>query len=194
MATAFTPEECARITERLKDAALACLPTVGMRHTTVDELAREAGISKGAFYRFFESKEHLFLRMLERMQDEMYGGAERILEMHTELPLPQRARLAICEVFRVAQKHAAISFIRDDVPLIIRRLPQEEVRRHYVSDEERLKRMLAREHVRLKTDPETACTMVRVLLMSLTFKQEIGQAFDDAVRLMIDGLCDRIFE
>lgn len=36
-----------------------------MRGTTVDELARAAAISKGAFYRFFDSKESLLLALLD---------------------------------------------------------------------------------------------------------------------------------
>ena len=77
MATAFSPQERERIRDSLLDAALKSAATQGMRHATVDGLAREAGISKGAFYRFYPSKEHLFLSMLERTHEEMYGSAER---------------------------------------------------------------------------------------------------------------------
>lgn len=38
---------------------------VGMRQTTVDQLVEAAGISKGAFYKFYSSKEMLFLDLLE---------------------------------------------------------------------------------------------------------------------------------
>ena len=56
MATAFSQRERERIRESLLDAALKSAASPGMRHATVDNLAREAGISKGAFYRFYESK------------------------------------------------------------------------------------------------------------------------------------------
>ena len=49
MATAFSPWERERIRDSLLDAALKSAATQGMRHATVDGLAREAGISKGAF-------------------------------------------------------------------------------------------------------------------------------------------------
>ena len=48
MATAFSPQERERIRDSLLDAALKSAATQGMRHATVDGLAREAGISKGA--------------------------------------------------------------------------------------------------------------------------------------------------
>ena len=109
------------------------------RHATVDNLAREAGISKGAFYRFYESKEHLFLSMLERTHEEMYGSAEKILAERTDLPLRERTMQAILEVFRVAEKYDLIPFIREEVPLLLRRLPEEVVSAHYTTDDERIK-------------------------------------------------------
>ena len=115
MATAFSPQERERIRDSLLDAALKSAATQGMRHATVDGLAREAGISKGAFYRFYPSKEHLFLSMLERTHEEMYGSAEKVLAYErTDLPLRERTMRAILEVFRVAETYNLIPFIREE--------------------------------------------------------------------------------
>ena len=114
MATAFSPQERERIRDSLLDAALKSAATQGMRHATVDGLAREAGISKGAFYRFYPSKEHLFLSMLERTHEEMYGSAEKVLDERTDLPLRERTMRAILEVFRVAETYNLIPFIREE--------------------------------------------------------------------------------
>jgi len=50
---------------RLLDAALPVFAGSGYERATVDEIVREAGFSKGAFYVHFESKEDLFWAMLE---------------------------------------------------------------------------------------------------------------------------------
>lgn len=42
----------------------------GYKKTSVDELCRQAGISKGAFYLFFESKEALFCEVLCSVQEQ----------------------------------------------------------------------------------------------------------------------------
>lgn len=59
--------------ERLAEAATAVFARCGYERATVDEIVREAGFSKGAFYVHFESKEDLFWAMLEeqiaRQQD-----------------------------------------------------------------------------------------------------------------------------
>lgn len=51
--------------QRLLDASLSVFARHGYERATVDEIVREAGFSKGAFYVHFESKEDLFWAMLE---------------------------------------------------------------------------------------------------------------------------------
>ncbi|MEG0492512.1 MAG: TetR/AcrR family transcriptional regulator [Clostridia bacterium] len=194
MATAFTPREKEQIYASLQDAATRCVASVGMRHITVDELAREAGISKGAFYRFFDSKEHLFLTMLERMHNEMYGSAQQVLETRMDLPIRARAILAVKEVCLIAEKNGAIPFIREEVPLLLRRLPEDLLAKHYKSDEERIRALILKVNVKLNTSIETACTVIRLLLMTLLLKGDVGEQFDEALRVLVEGACDRMLE
>lgn len=51
--------------QKLLDAALQVFARNGYERATVDEIVREAGFSKGAFYVHFETKEDLFWEMLE---------------------------------------------------------------------------------------------------------------------------------
>src|SRR2546427_5587795 len=51
--------------QRLLDSALSVFARHGYERATVDEIVREAGFSKGAFYVHFESKDDLFWAMLE---------------------------------------------------------------------------------------------------------------------------------
>lgn len=45
----------------------------GLRATSVESLARAAGISKGAFYGFFASKEELFLSLVDEHEQRMHA-------------------------------------------------------------------------------------------------------------------------
>ena len=65
---AFTPQESERIRARLHDAARDAFARRGLKGTTVDELARAAGISKGAFYRFYDGKESLLVALLSEYE------------------------------------------------------------------------------------------------------------------------------
>lgn len=192
MATAFTQQERDRIREQLLDVALRYAAVGGSRRVTVDEIAREAGISKGAFYGFYESKDHLFLDMVERIHHEMYGNAAKVLKEGRELPISERVHRAIFEVYRVARDRNVISFIREEVPLMLRRLPPEAVKALYRSDEEYIRDLIAKGGVSLNADMDTVCTAVRVLLLTLQIKDNVGSHYDEAMKYIIRGACQQL--
>jgi AcrR family transcriptional regulator len=51
--------------QRIIDAAWRCATRKGYRDITVDDVCAEAGISKGAFYGYFDSKQALLVALLE---------------------------------------------------------------------------------------------------------------------------------
>ena len=56
--------------EQILQAALTRFASQGYHHTTVDDIAREAGLSKGSIYVHFDSKKELFLSAFIRFLDE----------------------------------------------------------------------------------------------------------------------------
>jgi AcrR family transcriptional regulator len=94
-------EQQQRTRSRLLSSAAKVFACKGMQQASVDEVAEEAGYTKGAFYANFKSKEELFLAML----DERF--AERIEEVEKafagdESP-PEQARHAAAEFASVAR-------------------------------------------------------------------------------------------
>jgi AcrR family transcriptional regulator len=51
--------------DRLTQAALALFGQFGYERTTIDRIVSQAGLSKGAFYNHFASKEEFFIHLLE---------------------------------------------------------------------------------------------------------------------------------
>lgn len=64
--------------EHILDAAEACFARNGFHRTTMQDLAREAAMSPGNFYRYFESKEALVLGLVERERER---GTHLVAEM-----------------------------------------------------------------------------------------------------------------
>jgi len=75
--------------QQILDAALACFSRRGYHATSMEDIVREAGLSVGALYTYFPSKEELFLaladthaehtlRRLERVMAGEWGLAERL--------------------------------------------------------------------------------------------------------------------
>ena len=54
------------------DAALAVFSARGFHSSSIDDIAREAGISKALIYEHFESKQGLYADLLERNANELF--------------------------------------------------------------------------------------------------------------------------
>lgn len=64
----FTGEELIELHQKLLDTAEEVFSRFGYRKTLLDDIVKRVGISKGSFYRFFSSKEELFLATIERLE------------------------------------------------------------------------------------------------------------------------------
>lgn len=190
MASAFTPHERKQIVSALEKAAADCAAAIGMKKTTVEQLAQAAGISKSAFYKFYDCKEMLFLDVLEELHTQMYGSAMRVMERHMDLSQRERTALAIKQVMRELDTHRMSAFLRDDLPALLRKLPPEVLKTRYHSDEDHIQRLLEKGKIELKCSLTTACTLIMLLMVSLLSKGLFqSQAYDEAIDVLINGAC-----
>lgn len=79
---------------RLLEAAIQVFARKGYYGTTVDDIVAECGSSKGAFYFHFESKEALFLRLVEEFAGRLAGALEHAVR-HAARGGPGRVEAAI---------------------------------------------------------------------------------------------------
>ena len=64
---------------RIQQAARARFERFGFRRTGVSEIARDAGVAAGTLYRYFRSKEDIFLQVLAAENEEWLACAQRQL-------------------------------------------------------------------------------------------------------------------
>ncbi|WP_071285326.1 TetR/AcrR family transcriptional regulator [Mycolicibacterium llatzerense] len=79
MAVAFTADEKDGIARVLVETAEQLFATQGLKKTSLDELVQAAGISKGSFYVFFDSKESLYLEVMLRRAPLVASGLSEAL-------------------------------------------------------------------------------------------------------------------
>ncbi|HTK48383.1 MAG TPA: TetR/AcrR family transcriptional regulator [Gemmatimonadaceae bacterium] len=84
--------------QALLDAALDVFARDGYRTATIDHVAEAAGVTKGAVYHYFDTKEALLLRVIERSHALAFGRAEEALR-DGSLPASTRIRLLVRKVF-----------------------------------------------------------------------------------------------
>lgn len=75
---------------RLVEAALACFSEKGYEKATVDEITRRAGLAKGTFFNYFQTKSDVLLSVGEIQEEWML---EQIQSIHAEDDTPLAPRI-----------------------------------------------------------------------------------------------------
>ncbi len=80
MGKAFTLEEKRLIRERLLEVGEKFFIEKGLKKTGLQEITREVGIGLGSFYNFFETKEKLFLELLDIYNARIFVVQKKVLD------------------------------------------------------------------------------------------------------------------
>src|SRR5438067_7420591 len=67
----------AQTEHRILDAAFGCLGDQGLGRTTMEDIARSAGVTRQTIYRYFPSKDDLVMRLVLREEDRFIDGTRR---------------------------------------------------------------------------------------------------------------------
>jgi AcrR family transcriptional regulator len=78
-------EQQARTRDHLMRSAARVFARRGLEQASVEEVAEDAGFTKGAFYANFKSKEEIFLAMLDERFAQRLAEIERIVESDAEV-------------------------------------------------------------------------------------------------------------
>lgn len=193
MATGFTEAERETIREQLKASAWACAGAPGMRKTTVEELCQSAGISKGAFYSFYDSKEMLFFEIMEECHTRMYGAARAVLISRAELPPEKRLAEAVLTACNALTESGLVDFFENDLVYLLRKIPPDVLLAHYSSDDAHIRDLLTALGIWDKEPQELMLAVVRALLLTLSHQRQIGPSFEKALRVLAEGACEKLF-
>ncbi len=78
------PERSRETQDRLVDAARRLFEDKGYADTSIDDIARDAGVTRGAVYHHFGGKRPLFRAVIEDIQDELAAHVDRNAEKHDD--------------------------------------------------------------------------------------------------------------
>ncbi len=191
---AFTEEQNETIRRDLIRAARRCGVTVGMRKTSVEQLTEAAGISKGSFYKFFDSKELLFLAALEDIHAEGFAVAQRSLAENAALAPAERAAAAILAACRWLSETQAFVFLENDEEFLLRRLPQGVKDAHYHDDDVHIRALLEESGLRPRGGMDLAAAAIRGLILTVSHQEQIGALYPQVLETLVYGACRELFE
>ena len=177
------------IRQKLIDAGRSHFLRYGLRRTNVEELARAAGIAKGTFYNFFDSKEDLCLSIYDQEEAVMRTETAAILDSHRNPEDAIRALLRFALEF--IRNDSLLNHLREsgEISLLARGVGAERLASHL--DEDTLFSKQVIDSLRAKgavihLSNEVAAGVLRAFVMLSLHQDEIGrQVYSEVVETLM---------
>jgi AcrR family transcriptional regulator len=134
MPKAFSESERKRIKDKLITVGKRLINKVGLRLLAIDDVVREAGISKGSFYSFFPSREEFILSVFESWEAEYRGALIREISEGIGTPRERIERFFL-GAFEMLEHEPGLAYLGiKEIQTIIERLPPERIEAHQAED------------------------------------------------------------
>lgn len=198
MPRAFSEKEKEVIREQMREKSKRLFELHGLRKTSVEEITQATGISKGAFYLFYDSKEELFLEIMEQMETEL---RESVLEqaLQPKEDARENVRRILSRFILTYDAFPLVkSFSEADFDYLLRKLPAERLQAHMNQDNkffDSLIKKVKREGIPLRVPPRVAMNLVLCLFLVSLHRQEFGEeAYAETIRILTDLVAGAITE
>src|SRR5947207_3943365 len=99
---------------RILDAAFGCVSDLGLARTTVEDVARMAGLSRQTIYRYYPSKDHLVTALVLREEEKFLDGIRAAFAADGDLHEAIYHSILFC--LRFARQHPLLDRLLDTDP------------------------------------------------------------------------------
>lgn len=196
MPRGFTDREKENIRELLEQKGKELFTAYGIRKTNVEDLTRAAGISKGAFYIFYSSKEDLFFNIMEKYEKQFREMLMDELDNISDSPRETLKTLLNIGFSSWRSNPVMARFSQDDYAYLLRKLPEEKVKAHLNSDDDfvyRLIELLNAKGIKMRGDPSIISGLMKALFYVSLHEEEIGKdVFPQTMDLLLDLVSDHL--
>jgi len=163
----------------------------GYRKTSVGELCSKVGISTGAFYAFYDSKEALFCDVM----DDFQRSTRRMFDETLSAP-PTKAE--VCHALRklyleYAENDILTKWHSQDFKSLLNKLPHDWKEKHNANSIYNLENTLFASNVKLKVSKERAQGIIDTLLLTVANKDIIPSHYEIFCTLL-DCVINEIYE
>lgn len=189
----FNSQELASIRKTLLEVGREQFATRGIRATNIEDIAHAAGISKGSFYRFFESKEQLYFSLLEAYQVEARASLKGVMEAGE----PREALRQFLELqVKMFADNPLLRPLLDPVELrqLLHVLPVAELRKHQQEDDAFTRQLLtrwAKRGILRAADLDIFLGLIRTPVLVTIRRDALSEPpTEGVVEALIEALCD----
>lgn len=194
----FEEEDREAIRSGLLERGTELFSRYGFKKTNVDEVARLAGVSKGSFYSFFDTKEDFFVEILletERhiraiLEENLFTGRLPVKEAFVDALSRQLLYLQDTPVLHILTRP-------EDYFFLFRKLDSAQMERLFAADEEYVIHLLqeARKYTPVRdVDPSVLTGAMRGISLMVLHRKEIGDpVFEESLKLILTATAEYLF-
>jgi AcrR family transcriptional regulator len=196
MPKGFSQQEKLQIMQKINAVGKELFSSYGLKKTTIEDITRASGISKGAFYLFYASKEELFMEILEAADQEIKAAMRQAL-LPEEKPSQASYQAAILQMLQAMQEHPLLKIFKsDEYEYLMRRLDPKIAAEHVATDAAYFRLLYTegfeRSYFRA-VDPDTFTYFATALyILSLHRDQSAVFQFEKMVTILTDMFTQHI--
>ena len=192
MPRSFTEREKEKIKRSLQETCKQNWTQYGYKKTSVDELCKQVGISKGAFYLFFESKEALFCEVLCSVQEQICNMASEVMEQRKD-------KYGVAEALKlIYREYDKNNFLYDsnsmDFINLMNKLSEEQAKKIEESNYMSQQLFLKQAYLKFKINTDLAMSVIYSLIVNVKNKDILPYNHMETFDFMVDHLIESIYE
>ncbi len=122
----FSENEKERIHDKLLIEGERLFRTYGIKKVTIDDLVEAVGIAKASFYTFYESKEYLYLDIVQSIQQKIFTELNILLDSNSNSPSKERVLQVFEAMIKRMQQYPILTHMDTAaIELIARKVSKE---------------------------------------------------------------------
>lgn len=190
MPKAFSKQEKETIRSQLHAEGQRLFAIHGLKKTSVEDLTKAVGISKGAFYLFYPSKEELMMAILEQLEAEIQT---RILNYATgtQVDARQHVQEILTHFLLLWDDYPLLKhFSQEDYLYLVRKLSAERVQAHIDQDEifiANFTAKLTQDGIAMNAPPRVVSNLIKSLFFIGLHRDDLGNdAYQETMAILIN--------
>lgn len=165
----------------------------GLKKVTVNDLVKSAGISHGAFYSFYKSKEHLFMEININHQTKLFQYIDKLLQDNSLINPRERAGLVLKKMLDYFLENPIISQVNLETwKCLERKMPDKLVEQNNLQDTLAVERLVAY-GIKLNCPLSIAVKTLQAIFLSASHLTD-DEDREEITNIIIDSIVNKIIE
>ncbi|MFX0095654.1 MAG: TetR/AcrR family transcriptional regulator [Candidatus Hodarchaeota archaeon] len=194
MSKTFSDEEIRIIKAQLIEKGIELFGKQGIRRTSIDELIKGVGIAKGTFYKFYDSKEHLFMDVLQKIEVDLSQELTKVMNQENK-PFKELFKLFFKFQFDIAESHPIIQILlqEGEMSQLYRKVSVEALMKSRGFQNNFLLKFIREgqeKRLLINKDSKILLALFQAVIMMCNYRDYIGESYHQMIELLIEILAD----